>query len=205
MNGPIYWGDGDWHTQMDDGVFITYSEYEALVGCGGSDGHDEALGKSCPRPNANFEGSRENFQRGTARHVPEGQGARLLPTFILQRKKEKEIQEGLKCTHFESHGDDGYLRKGGKGGFRPEGAANPTAKPGYTGCFICGDLQHDYRSCPKRSQPAGSSRAAGSLNFVEEVPEDEHHEPPSDAADSDYDPFARQSRWRKSCGTCVRC
>ena len=39
-------------------------------------------------------------------------------------------------------------------------------EPGYTGCFICGSKDHDFRSCPKR-QAKGSSK--GHVHFASEV------------------------------------
>ena len=51
--------------------------------------------------------------------------------------------------------------------------------PSYTGCFICGDKGHDFRSCPKRSSGKGSKgKKGGQVHFVdamvftvEEVPD----------------------------------
>ena len=52
--------------------------------------------------------------------------------------------------------------------------------PSYTGCFICGDKGHDFRSCPKRASGKGAkSKKGGHINFVdavvytvEEIPEE---------------------------------
>ena len=38
-------------------------------------------------------------------------------------------------------------------------------QPGYTGCFICGSQQHDFRHCPKRGKGKGG-KSSGSY-FVE--------------------------------------
>ena len=56
------------------------------------------------------------------------------------------------------------------------GSTNPSKQPGYTGCFICGDKAHDYRSCPKRgSSSSGSQGSVGKgrpINFVSSEPLD---------------------------------
>ncbi|CAE7347134.1 RE1 [Symbiodinium sp. KB8] len=40
--------------------------------------------------------------------------------------------------------------------------------PSYTGCFICGDKSHDFRSCPKRSTArAGKGSRGGHVHFVD--------------------------------------
>lgn len=41
-----------------------------------------------------------------------------------------------------------------------KGKGSPAQKPGKTGCFICGSLEHDYRSCPKRGQSSSASSSA---------------------------------------------
>lgn len=47
----------------------------------------------------------------------------------------------------------GSPQKGGKG--------SPTAKPGYTGCFICSSLDHDWRNCPRRGQSSAAASSSG--------------------------------------------
>ena len=50
-----------------------------------------------------------------------------------------------------------------------KGFGSSSNKPGYTGCFICGGKNHDYRSCRKRggnkqsSQPGSSHGLHGNL------------------------------------------
>ena len=40
--------------------------------------------------------------------------------------------------------------------------------PSYSGCFICGDKNHDFRSCPKRaSARSGKGTRPGHVNFVD--------------------------------------
>ena len=62
--------------------------------------------------------------------------------------KHKMNGKGKKGTAFSVH-----QSSPGKG----KGYSNPSSKPGYTGCFICGDKNHDYRSCPKRGQSSQGS------------------------------------------------
>ena len=45
------------------------------------------------------------------------------------------------------------LASGGPGKGKGQGKGSQTpGSPSFTGCFICGDKQHDYGYCPKRGQ-----------------------------------------------------
>ena len=67
----------------------------------------------------------------------------------------------------------GYGGKTGKGSSSTS-SMRPSDKPGYTGCFICGDLGHDYRMCPKRSQQSSASaKGVNMVAWVDAVDENE--------------------------------
>lgn len=64
----------------------------------------------------------------------------------------------------------------GSGKSMSSGSGSPSNRPGFTGCFICGDLQHDYRNCPKRGSSQGSGSKGGrSIGFVDAVSSDDGH------------------------------
>ena len=52
-----------------------------------------------------------------------------------------------------THDDQGFL-----------GAA--VGQPGCTGCFICGAKDHDFRTCPRRSQKGGKGKGTG-IHYAE--------------------------------------
>jgi hypothetical protein len=57
-------------------------------------------------------------------------------------------------------------------------STSPVNKPGYSGCFICGDKGHDFRNCPRRGQQQsassssslGRSRMIGMVSCVDDEP-----------------------------------
>ena len=85
---------------------------------------------------------------------------------------------------FKGKSSFGGLRKGkGKGfGGRPSFSSSPPSvspvlavsggKPGspsYTGCFICGDKSHDFRSCPRRSKTGKGSGSGGKVFMIDSM------------------------------------
>lgn len=51
-----------------------------------------------------------------------------------------------------------------------KGKGTPVHKtPGYTGCFICGSKEHDFRSCPKRRADASQSSSSTRPNYLAQV------------------------------------
>ena len=66
-------------------------------------------------------------------------------------------------------------------------------QPGYSGCFICGDRNHQFRECPKRSSKGGSKGArpamflGGSETFMVEAEQERCPSDPS-APPHDEDP-----------------
>lgn len=43
-----------------------------------------------------------------------------------------------------------------------KGGAQRPGQPGYTGCFICGSPEHDFRNCPQRGKRPGTSKGGKS-------------------------------------------
>ena len=71
------------------------------------------------------------------------------------RGKTKSLAPPMPTTFAASEDPQGFL-----------GAA--VGDPSYTGCFICGDKTHDFRSCPKRSTArAGKGARGGHVHFVD--------------------------------------
>ena len=95
----------------------------------------------------------------------------LLPSFQGGAFKGKK-GKGKGKTKNPSSSSSSYLSEGFLGA--------AVGDPSYTGCFICGDKGHDFRSCPKRSSGKGSKgKKGGQVHFVdamvytvEEIPED---------------------------------
>ena len=115
-------------------------------------------------------------------------------TFVQARQAVKARNLSRGFYPFSPHSKGGsYKGKKGKGkgksksspsgssAFMTEGFLGAAVgDPSYTGCFICGDKGHDFRSCPKRSSGKGSKgKKGGHVHFVdamvytvEEIPEE---------------------------------
>ena len=97
-----------------------------------------------------------------------------------QAVKARNLSRGF--YPFSPHNKGGAF-KGKKGKGKSKSKAPPSASssylsegflgaavgdPSYTGCFICGDKGHDFRSCPKRSSGKGAKgKRSGHVNFVD--------------------------------------
>ncbi|CAE7363183.1 TY1B-A [Symbiodinium natans] len=150
------WND-EWMTQDSDGVWWTFADVKPWMDIEEVMLADPSLGQEMAEIYGQFEAKRRTFQE--SRKI----------------MKDKLLGRGF----FPSGGRKGGPRKGkggrfsgsaaGKGGFSPvrsqassvfgakgfqKGGLKPGAvgQKGYSGCFICGQRDHDYRSCPKRSQ-----------------------------------------------------
>ena len=63
----------------------------------------------------------------------------------------------------------------------PSMGNSPVNRPGFSGCFVCGDMHHDYRNCPRRNQTSGSGQKGGKpihmVDAVSDNDEIEHSSP----------------------------
>ena len=87
----------------------------------------------------------------------------------------------------------------GSGKASAASSVSPVTKPGYSGCLICGDLQHDSRTCPKRSQGSfpGQKGHGKMIGLVEDLSDGcmggSEYGAPSDAYSSINDLGARDN------------
>ncbi|CAE7325309.1 RE1 [Symbiodinium microadriaticum] len=151
-----WWNAVDGHSSWDDTSWWNWDEYDDLLSPEEHKEVDEAyaLAESKVR---NFVQARQavkarNLSRGFYPFAPQGKS-------IGKGKKGKSKTRFKGKTGFSagsssppavmatSSEDQGFL-----------GAA--VGQPGYTGCFICGAKDHDFRSCPRRSQKGGKGKAS---------------------------------------------
>ena len=98
--------------------------------------------------------------------------------------KHKNLSRGF----YPRKGGKGKSKSGSSGGFgkgkgKPASSPAPAfhsehgetfaavGSPGYSGCFICGSKEHDFRHCPQRSRSSGGSKGSGKVFMVNEVDE----------------------------------
>ena len=153
-----YWSeDGEWHAHLEDGSLIAYSDMKPWLELDTIMMADPEVGKELYEAYTNFENRVRTFkearwalnQKGKSRgfYKPKGKG-------------KGKGKKGSKNSPSSSAKGSVMFSKGSSKG---SSSSNPTSKPGYSGCFICGDLQHDYRNCPKRSQAAVPGKGGGKM------------------------------------------
>ena len=165
-NDGIYdwmlWNDGEWYA--DTGTsWISYADMKPWYDIDDVMMTDAVAGKELEDIFSNFEQKVRTFRE--AREAVHSKG-----------KSRGFFQPSHKGSS-KSKGKSFGKNKGKKGSVfavgPPQGkgkgtSSSPASKPGYTGCFICGNKDHDWRSCPKRGTSSSSSGTRqGSVNFVE--------------------------------------
>ena len=166
MNDDFYAGDSQ-------GVFWSWAETKTWLDC-----QDCLLAQPSEATQnqeifANFENKMPTFKESralnTAKHLARG----YYPMNMFKGKGKGRGSGFAKGK--------GSFQKKGKGSSSVSAALTVTGKgssssgpqkpgnPSYTGCFICGSKEHDFRTCPERGmQPAsgkGGSQAKGSRNY----------------------------------------
>ena len=153
-----YWqDDGEWHASLDDGSYVAYSEMKPWLEIENVMAVDAELGKELYEIYNNFENKARTFREARwAMH----QKGRIGVSSNLKEKEKGRVRRVLKCfkginSVVGSPPKNPIFFSKGSGKASTASSVSPVNKPGYSGCFICGDLQHDFRTCPKQSQ--GSS------------------------------------------------
>lgn len=166
-----FWHD-EWHAQLEDGSFVAYSDLKPWLDIEDIAYEDAALGKELhdmymamdQKIRTFREAKHALYQKGKSRGYfkPKGFG------------KGKGKKGGKGSVMMVSPNVKGNSKGSGKA--MSSGSGGPSKQPGFTGCFICGDLQHDYRNCPKRVSSQGSGSKGGrSIGFVDAVSSDDGH------------------------------
>ena len=149
--------------ELEDGAYVSFSEMKPWLELEDIAYHDNDLGKELYEVYANFRESRmAMYQKGKNRgYFPpkgksKGKSKRPMSSFPVATKR-AAIMVGKGFGGRTSKGSSGSVLK-------------PSDKPGFTGCFICGDMGHDYKNCPKRSSPTTSpSRSANMIALVDDA------------------------------------
>ena len=104
------------------------------------------------------------FQKGKSRGY-------FKPKGFSKGKGKKGSKGSVMAVSGTSKGSPSF---GSKGFGKPSVSTSPVNKPGFSGCFVCGDMNHDYRNCPKRTQNNGTGGKGGKfLGYVETTDNDD--------------------------------
>ncbi|CAE7032785.1 RE1 [Symbiodinium natans] len=159
--------EGDWRTQDEVGVWWSYADTKPWLDIEEVMLSDAVLGGELLEIYGQFDQKIRTFRE--SRQVIKDRN--LGRGFYPPKGKGKSKNKGFKASGKGSstHGASSvFAVKGkgsGKGPQRPGSAA-------FTGCFICGSKEHDYRSCPRRSStgpPMKAVQFSDHALFMEEL------------------------------------
>ena len=177
------WMDDDFYAQDMDGVFWSWTETR--------DWQDvEACALSAPQDSeeilsvyAAFQDKMRTFRESRQLNHAKQQSRGFYPLGMIKGKSKgkSSSSKGLKGKGKGTSSNKGPSAfanfQKGKGTSSSSGLQRP-GQSGYTGCFICGSHEHDFRSCPKRRAEQSSSAhvASSTIYVVTAVDEDEEPE-----------------------------
>lgn len=153
--------EDEWHASTNDG-FVAYSDMRPWLEAEEALAVDPAAGKEIQDLYAAYDQRVRTFREARDLVHQKGKNRGYYRFHPKGKSKGKNPSKGKKGSASAV-----LMNSSGKGhGQLP----SVTKKPGYTGCFICGDKNHDFRSCPKRgssSAASGSSGKGRSINYVD--------------------------------------
>ena len=158
----VWWNlesDGEYYHQDASGVFWSWTESEAWNSVLWSS-PDEA--KPVVEAYAAYEEKMRTFQDSRRAHAAKQASRGFFPKGKWKGKGHGKKGKGYARPTFSSSSTASPV-------LAVHGAGKP-GSPSYSGCFICGAKDHDFRSCPKRSK-SGKGFGSGKVFMVEEAQE----------------------------------
>ena len=163
----VYYED-EWHTMTQDG-WVAYSDMKPWLDAEEAFVIDPVAGKEIQDLYAAYEQKMRTFKE--ARDLVH-QKARNRGYFPYKPPKGSGgFGKGKGKGQSKGKKGSSLMVSQGKGS---ASSSSPASKPGYTGCFICGDKTHDYLVCPKRGSNANKGFSKGKpkpINYVDAAPE----------------------------------
>ena len=164
--------DGEWHASLDDGSYVAYSEMKPWLEIENVMAVDAELGKELYEIYSNFENKARTFREARWAMHQKGKNRGFFKPKGKGKGKSKKGFKGINSVVGSPPKNPIFFSKG-SGKASTASSVSPVNKPGYSGCFICGDLQHDFCTCPKQSQGSspGQKGTGKMIGLVEDVPD----------------------------------
>ena len=169
------WSDGEWYT-LDGENWVSYAEMRPWMDIDEIHYSDAEAAKEAHELYAAFDQKVRSFKEARDLMYNKGKNRGFYQSF-----KSKGKGKSSSSTSFgKGKKGSAYVSSSGPG--KGKGNTPPTARPGYTGCFICGSKEHDYKSCPRRggnsSKPSSSKPIHSAEAFMVEGAKDLSPEEP---------------------------
>ena len=147
------WHDDEWYTPTSEG-WIAYSEMKPWLDIEDVALADPVAGKELGELFSTFETKVRTFKEARDAMQFKGKSRGFYPYSPKGKSKgNKGFGKGKNGKKGSTQGTSFVATPNPPSSLNPKGKG-AHQKPGYTGCFICGDLTHDFRSCPKRGHSA---------------------------------------------------
>lgn len=156
------WHDDEWYAHTPDGR-IAFSEMKPWLDIEDVNWVDPAAGKEVQDLYAAFDQKLRTFREARDLVHQKGKSRGYYPIQSKGSKSKKGSSKGKK-------GSSSSIMWTAPGKGKGSSSSSVVSKPGYTGCFVCGDGGHDWRNCPKRGSSSSSSSSGPSktrpINYV---------------------------------------
>lgn len=149
------WQDEEWHILSADG-WLAYSDAKPWMDIEEALAVDPSAGKELNELYAAFEQKVRTFKeaRDTLKFKGKSRGF-----YSPHKGNAKGFGKGFSGKGKKGPSTGPAMALFGSSPSKGKGTP-PSQRPGFSGCFICGDKGHDFRSCPKRGQSSSSATSS---------------------------------------------
>ena len=162
------WFEDDFYAMDSDGVFWSWADTKTWLDVEDFVNTNPAEGPQTQEVYAAFNDRLRTFRESRTLNTAKQLSRGYYPMQMFKGKgkgKGKGKQKGSSKSSSKSSSNQAVLANFSKGGSQQKSGQKPGSAT-YTGCFICGAKDHDFRACPKRdSKPTSSSTPSTRTNF----------------------------------------
>ncbi|CAE7314903.1 unnamed protein product, partial [Symbiodinium sp. CCMP2456] len=165
------WYDNEWQTQDAEGTWWTWSDSKPWLEIDECMAVDPQSGKELADTFATFQDKVRTF-RESRNLMKAAQTSRGFFPMKGSKGSKKGRAKGKGSGRPKGKGGSALAIQGDRGSSSSTSGQRP-GLPEYTGCFICGSKEHDFKSCPNRKLPGKSGGSGGKSYFLEGVSPDD--------------------------------
>ncbi|CAE7337263.1 unnamed protein product, partial [Symbiodinium sp. KB8] len=161
------WYDNEWQTQDAEGTWWTWSDSKPWLEIDECMAVDPLAGKEIADTFATFQDKVRTF-RESRNLMKAAQTSRGFYPLKGSKGSKKGRPKGKGPGRAKGKGGTVLALQSERGSSSSTSGQRP-GQPEYTGCFICGAKDHEFKNCPKRKVSGKPSGSAGRSYFITEV------------------------------------